>query len=103
MRMVSLRSRGRRVVILAALAVAGIALSTPSRAAGAQMELVRAGNPGQIVDLPGGRGEGELLRLDARLVTSLLALAPEEDAAVADWPVAPGVRRSVRLARHEGW
>src|SRR5512140_533751 len=46
---------------------------------------------------------GELVRLDERLVPALLALSPEESVAVADWPVAPGVRRAVSLARHEVW
>ena len=56
---------------------------------------------GKIVDLRGGRGEGELIRLDENLIGTLLALAPEESALVSDWPVAPGARRAVRLARHE--
>jgi hypothetical protein len=79
-----------------------LALGAPLAAARPDEE-ARAGAPGKLVDLPGGRGEGELLRLDDRLVPILLALAPEESAAVADWPFAPGVRRAVRLSRHEVW
>jgi hypothetical protein len=79
-----------------------LALARPLAAARPD-EGLSAGAPGKIVDLAGGRGEGELLRLDARLVPALLALAPEESAAVADWPFAPGVRRAVRVERHDVW
>ncbi len=85
------------LVVLAAFALCGPA------AAARPDEALSAGAPGKIVDLPRGRGEGELLRLDGRLVPALLALAPEDGATVADWPVAPGVRRTVRLVRHEVW
>jgi hypothetical protein len=66
-------------------------------------DAVSAGAPGKVVDLPGGRGEGELLRLDVRLVPALLALAPEQGATISDWPVGPGLRRTVLLSRHEIW
>ncbi len=62
---------------------------------------LRAGSPGRIVDLPDGRGEAELFSFDSSLVPVLLSAAPETDVDVAEWPAAPGVRRSVRLARHE--
>ncbi len=62
---------------------------------------LRAGNPGRIVDLPDGRGEAELLSFDSNLVPALLSTAPESNVDVGDWPAAPGVRRSVHLARHE--
>ena len=90
-------STARLVALLAAVSLcAPLAAALPD-------ELVPAGAPGKVVDLAGGRGEGELLRLDERLVPALLALSPEQSAAIADWPVAPGVRRAVRLARHEVW
>jgi hypothetical protein len=81
---------------------AAVALGRPIAAARPDVD-VPAGPPGKIVDLPGGRGEGELLRLDAALVPALLALAPEEGAVVSDWPVAPGRRRALRLVRHDVW
>jgi hypothetical protein len=93
-------SRGPAARVLALLALLGFGAPL---AAARPDEFVSAGTPGKIVDLPGGRGEGELLRLDERLAARLLALAPEDSAGVADWPVAPGIRRGVRLARHEIW
>jgi hypothetical protein len=87
-----------RIFVLVGL----FAMASPLRASRVE-DALSAGSPGKVVDLPGGRGEGELLRLDVRLVPALLALAPEESARVADWPVAPGVRRDVVLARHEVW
>ena len=65
------------------------------------VEGLRAGNPGPIVDLPDGRGEAELFSFDSNLVPVLLSTAPESEVEVADWPASPGVRHSVRLARHE--
>jgi len=62
---------------------------------------ISAGAPGQIVDLPSGRGEGELLQLDEHLSSALLAMRPEESLQVEGWPVAPGVRRAVVLSRRE--
>jgi hypothetical protein len=82
--------------------LAALVLGGPLEAARSDTTL-SAGAPGKIVDLRGGRGEGELLHLDARLVPALLALAPEEGVAVLDWPFAPGVRRAVRVERHEVW
>ncbi|MCM3877294.1 MAG: zinc-dependent metalloprotease [Thermoanaerobaculia bacterium] len=91
----------RSVSSLLAL-LAALVLRVPLAAARPDAS-VSAGLPGIVVDLPNGRGEGELLRLDVRLVPALLALATEESTSVADWPVAPGVRRAVRLTRHEIW
>jgi hypothetical protein len=81
---------------------AAVAFGAPLAAARPDAEL-SAAPPGKVVDLPAGRGEGELLRLDARLAPALLALRPEESATVADWPVAPGLRRAMSLTRHEIW
>ncbi len=101
MSMASPRRRGRRVAIGAALALASIVFSAPALAASAQTNLLRAGDPGQIVDLPGGRGLAEMFSFDERLAPALLALAPEEGQEIADFPTAPGVRRRVHLVRHE--
>jgi hypothetical protein len=99
--MASLRRRGRRVAIGAALALASIVFSAPALAASAQTNPLRAGDPGQIVDLPGGRGLAEMFSFDERLAPALLALAPEEGQEIADFPTAPGVRRRVHLVRRE--
>jgi hypothetical protein len=99
--MASLRRRGRRVAIGAALALASIVFSAPALAASAQTNPLRAGDPGQIVDLPGGRGLAEMFSFDERLTPALLALAPEEGQEIADFPTAPSVRRRVHLVRHE--
>ena len=98
---IHLRRTARGVFAVGLLLVAALASAAPLEAAVPGGPLT-AGNPGKIVAVP-GRGEGELLRLDDRLVAALLALAPEEGAAIADWPVAPGVRRAVQLVRHEVW
>lgn len=86
----------------AAAAVLLLALAGPLAAARPDAPPA-AGAPGKVVDLPGGRGEGELLTFDRGLVPALLGLAPEEGAAVTDFPVAPGLRRTVLLVRHEVW
>jgi len=96
--MASLQRRGRRVAIGAALALASIVFSAPALAASAQTNPLRAGDPGQIVDLPGGRGLAEMFSFDERLAPALLALAPEEGQEIADFPTAPGVRRRVLLS-----
>ena len=95
------RCTARRVAMGGLVLLSALALGGPLAAA--RPEALSAAAPGKIVDLPAGRGEGELLRLDAQLVPALLALAPEEGAAVLDWPFAPGVRRAVRVERHEVW
>jgi Metallo-peptidase family M12 len=99
--MASIRRRGRRVAVWAALALAATVFSVPARAAGAQAESLRAGDPGQIVDLPGDRGLAERFSFDESLASALLALAPEEGREVAEFPTTPGVRRRVHLVRHE--
>ncbi|MBK9063729.1 MAG: hypothetical protein IPL89_11125 [Acidobacteria bacterium] len=96
------RCTARRVAARPLALLTALVLGGPLAAARPDGPL-SAGAPGKIVDLAGGRGEGELLHLDARLVPALLALAPEESAVVADWPFAPGVRRAVRVERHEVW
>ncbi|MGZ5426878.1 MAG: M12 family metallo-peptidase, partial [Thermoanaerobaculia bacterium] len=93
------RLLGRTLFAIAAAAALGIAARGTAPAG--TLETLRAGDPGRIVDLPGDRGPGELVEFDARLVPALLSLAPEAQLNVADWPVAPGIRRAVRLARHE--
>ncbi|MCM3875474.1 MAG: zinc-dependent metalloprotease, partial [Thermoanaerobaculia bacterium] len=90
---------GRRVLAAAALAIlAGIGArgASPLLAPGS----LRGAAPGSIVDLPGAR-VGERIAFEASLAPALLARSPEEPVSVLEWPVAPGVRRAVRVARHE--
>ena len=93
------RFLGRTLFAIAAAAALGI-VARGTAPAGTS-DALRAGDPGRIVDLPSDRGPGELLEFDARLAPALLSLAPEAQVDVENWPVAPGVRRAVRLARHE--
>jgi len=94
-------SRRTAGVVSASFALlAGLALCAPV-AAESPEEPLQAGSLGRIVDLPGGRGVGELLSLDEKLAPALLALKTGEGRNVAGFPTAPGVRRSVRLARTE--
>lgn len=99
--MAFLGSRGRRVAIGAALAFAGFFFSTAARGTSPQASSLPAGGPGQIVDLPGDRGLAERFSFDVTLAPALLALAPEEGKEISGFPIAPGVRRTVRLVRHE--
>ncbi len=99
--MTSLWRMGRRVVIWAGLTVAAFVFSDPAGAAGARGNPIRAGGPGQIVDLPADRGLAELFSVDEKVAPALLALAPEEGREIDAFPTAPGVRRRVHLVRHE--
>ncbi len=91
--------RAGRVLAAAVLAVlAGIAARGASPQRGANG--LRGALAGPIVDLPGER-VGERIEFEPDLASALLARAPEEPVSVPDWPVAPGVRRTIRVARHE--
>ncbi|HEX6900071.1 MAG TPA: M12 family metallo-peptidase [Thermoanaerobaculia bacterium] len=77
------------------LAAGVLALAAP--AAGAPW---RAALPGELVTTPDG-GEGEIVRIDQAVAQALLDLPPGASVPVADWPVAPGTRQEVELARYE--
>jgi hypothetical protein len=62
---------------------------------------VSAGRPGAIIEAPSGQEEAELLAFDSSFTAKMLALAPEESLRADDWPIAPGVRRSVVLTRRD--
>src|SRR5664279_1230820 len=99
MKWVSSRRAGGSVLAAAAVAVlAGIGArgASPLRALGG----LRGAARGPIVDLPGAR-VGERIAFEASLASSLLASGPEQPLSLLEWPVAPGVRRAVRVARHE--
>jgi hypothetical protein len=96
------RSSFVRLLALAAIFLPGI----PAQAAqpgGPEMSRVSAGRPGAIVDAPSGQGEAELLAFDSTFTAKLLALTPEESLRADDWPIAPGVRRSVVLTRRDNY
>ena len=92
----------RRTVRSVGIALALAAFASGTRLAAARPgEPVSAGNPGQIIDLPDSRGDGELLSFDGALAPALLALKTDEGREVAGFPIAPGVRRRVQLVRTE--
>jgi hypothetical protein len=62
---------------------------------------VKAGPPGRLVDAPDGKSQMEVLSLDPGLAPALLAVPLEGSLRIEDWPVAPGVRRAVVVARHD--
>ena len=100
-----LKRTGWRVSALLALWTL-VGSSLPAQAAqpgGPEMSRVSAGRPGAIVDAPSGQGEAELLAFDSTFTAKLLALTPEESLRADDWPIAPGVRRSVVLTRRDDY
>ncbi len=99
--MAATRNRLLGPALLAIVTAAALGIAARGTAPAEAPKALRAGDPGRIVDLPGDRGPGELLEFDERLVPALLSLAPEAQVDVEDWPVAPGIRRAVHLARHE--
>ena len=95
-----IRRTAKRVAAILLFVLAALT-ARPAHAARPTDEPLSAAAPGQIVDLPGGRGLAEMFSFDERLAPALLALAPEEGQEIADFPIAPGVRRRVHLVRHE--
>jgi hypothetical protein len=95
-----IRCTAKRVAAIALFVLAALT-ARPAHAARPADEPLSAAAPGQIVDLPGGGGLAEMFSFDERLVPALLALAPEGGQEIADFPIAPGVRRRVHLVRHE--
>ncbi len=89
------RSR-RRFVPLPALAV-GLLLPALAHAA----DGVRAAAPGQTTLAPDGVSQMELLSFDPGLAPVLLAVPLESSLRIDGWPVAPGLRRALVVARHE--
>src|SRR5437867_13314085 len=68
-----------------------------ARAAGG----VRAAAPGRITVAPDGVSGMELVVFDPGLAPALLAVPPEGSVRIDDWPVAPGLRRTLVMARHD--
>jgi hypothetical protein len=83
------------------LIFAGCALWIAAGPVAAAEMPVRAVVKGRLVATPTGAGEAEAVQLDSGLTASLLKLKPGSSVAVADWPVAPGIRQEVELTRVE--
>jgi IPT/TIG domain/Metallo-peptidase family M12 len=56
---------------------------------------------GRMVDAPDGQSQMEQLSLDVAVAPTLLGVPLEGNIRVEEWPVAPGVRRTVVVARHD--
>ena len=84
----------RLVVAVAALgAAAGGWAGEPRMLAGA--------GPSITLEVVGPAGPRETFAADPTLAAALLATAVEETVRLADWPVAPGDRRTVEVTRHD--
>ncbi len=62
---------------------------------------LRAAAAGELVAAPDGFGDAEIVNLDPAVAQTLLNLEEGASMPVADWPVAPGVRQEVELARFD--
>ncbi|HTQ79000.1 MAG TPA: M12 family metallo-peptidase [Thermoanaerobaculia bacterium] len=65
------------------------------------LETIQAAGPGQRVVAPDLKSQAELVTLSSDLAPSLLGLPVEGSLRLANWPVAPEVRRDVIVTRHE--
>lgn len=64
-------------------------------------EGVRAAAPGRITAAPDGVSRMERVVFDPGLAPALLAVPPEGSVRIDDWPAAPGLRRTLVMARHD--
>lgn len=62
---------------------------------------LRACPPGQLVDAPDGKSPAEIVTFHPALVMTLVKAAPATSLRIDDWPVAPSVRQTVAVTRHE--
>lgn len=94
--------------VLALAAVLGLACAPQATAAtpdrvdlALALPIARAAGPGQMVNEPDLGSAAELVRFTDELLPTLQQLNRDQKVRIADWPVAPGVRKDVILARHE--
>ncbi len=87
-----------RLVALGAIATVTALLSVSTAPAA---EFRAASGPGPLVDTPDGKSVAEVFALDPGLVSGLMAVPLETPVRITDWPVAPGERRNIVVARHE--
>ena len=103
----SARSRALCVRRLLGAALAGwVALAAASLGAATvdaerDIRATRAIVSGQLMGAPDGVGSAELVALDGAFVRELLQAGIEETVRVADWPIAPGLRQTMLLTRHD--
>jgi Metallo-peptidase family M12/IPT/TIG domain len=62
---------------------------------------LRAAPPGKTTEAPDGVSRAELLSFDSGVAPALLAVPLDSQIRIEDWPVAPGLRRTLVVARHE--
>ncbi|HEY0782179.1 MAG TPA: M12 family metallo-peptidase, partial [Thermoanaerobaculia bacterium] len=92
------RSIQKRWSIGAAVFACTVALHAASSP---PIPLLHAVPPGARIAAPDAVGEAERVTLDGEVAPLLLRLPEGTTLRIADWPVAPGVRRGVVLTRHE--
>jgi hypothetical protein len=65
------------------------------------VRVTRAVTFGQLVGAPDGVGTAELVTLEDSFVSDLLGADLNETIRVAEWPIAPGLRETMLLTRHD--
>jgi hypothetical protein len=92
-------------VAIAAVLIGVAVNSVPTRTAGGALHGELIPYPGDIVTSEAvaldGVSRAEQVRFARQLIASLASLASEETVQVRDWPVAPGVSRTLRFQREE--
>src|SRR5512143_3881106 len=83
------------------LSGAAAALGMAALAGAEEPRTLAGAGPALALDVAGPAGASERFAADPALPAGLLATGVEETVRVADWPVAPGDRRTVDLTRHE--
>jgi hypothetical protein len=78
-----------------------VALGVAAGASGGEPRTLRGALPALALDVAGPAGPAETFAAAPGLVEALRTTALEETVRLADWPVAPGDRRTVELARHD--
>jgi uncharacterized repeat protein (TIGR01451 family) len=89
--------RRRRLAL--GLALVAIGLGTPARAS--RPRSLPGAGPALAFEIETPAGPSETFAVDPGLPAALLGTAVEETVLVADWPVAPGDRRTVEVTRHD--
>jgi hypothetical protein len=89
--------RARRLAVAMALAALGVAAA----ARAAERRTLPGPGPALTLDVAGPAGPSETFAVAPALPAALRQTALEETVRVADWPVAPGDRRTVEVTRHD--